>query len=161
AEADERARQAELDRVRAEGERAKAEAEAREQRKRRRVQAALGVAVLASATLIGFGLWWEERKEHNRLQEQANGRKEALDRLRDSLDRADAALLTNRLADADAALERAKELLKEVETSELRSRYDGLQADRATVAELDRVWSRANAIVDDRVPGTTRRAGGL
>src|SRR5262249_62073609 len=47
AAADERARRAELDRVRAEGERAKAEAEAREQRKRRRAQAALGVAVAA------------------------------------------------------------------------------------------------------------------
>ena len=45
AAADERARQAELDRVRAEGERAKAEAEAREQRKRRRVQLALAAAV--------------------------------------------------------------------------------------------------------------------
>ena len=42
AAADDRARKAELDRVRAEGERAKAEAETREQNKRRRVQLGVG-----------------------------------------------------------------------------------------------------------------------
>ncbi|HVK08901.1 MAG TPA: protein kinase, partial [Gemmataceae bacterium] len=62
AAADERARQAELDRVRAEGERAKAEAEAREQRKRRRAQAALGLAFVALIVVAGTFAWWAREK---------------------------------------------------------------------------------------------------
>jgi tetratricopeptide (TPR) repeat protein len=154
AEAEARARQAELDRVRA-------EAEAREQRKRRRVQAALGVALLVTVALIAFGLSWEQRRRARLAQEQATARAEARQRLEGALDRTATAFREDRLADADAALERAGELLDAAEAPDLRGRYDDLRADRATVAELDRVWSRANAIVDDRVPGTTRRAGGL
>jgi tRNA A-37 threonylcarbamoyl transferase component Bud32 len=161
AEADQRARHAELDRVRAEGDRAKAEAEAREQRKRRRVQAALGVAVLTTTALVGFGLWWEDRQAYKRAQAQADARREAGDRLKGALDRADGALQADRLADADAALERAKELLDAADSSEFQSRYDDLQADRSNVVALNKVWAKANAIVDDRVPGTARRAGGL
>jgi tetratricopeptide (TPR) repeat protein len=72
AAADERARAAELDRVRAEGERAKAEAEAREQRKRRRVQAGLGMTLTAVVALVGFGLWWNERHESEAAANRAS-----------------------------------------------------------------------------------------
>jgi tetratricopeptide (TPR) repeat protein/tRNA A-37 threonylcarbamoyl transferase component Bud32 len=161
AESDERARQAELDRVRAEGERAKAEAEAREQRKRRRLQAALGVLLLAAVVLAGFGLWWEERQFAARANEQAAARAAARQRLEGVLDRATAAFQQDRLAEAVADLDRAGELLEVADTSDLRDRYDDVQADRVVVAELDKVWARANAIVDERVPGTTRRSGGL
>ncbi len=154
AEADERARQAELDR-------AKAEAETREQRKRRRVQAALGVAVAAAVALVAFGLWWEDRRAFNLAQAQAAALTDARHRLEGALDRAAAAFPADRLADADAALDRAVELLDAADAPELRKRYDELRADRAAVAEFDRVWARASAIVDNRVPGTTRQAGGL
>jgi tetratricopeptide (TPR) repeat protein len=65
AAADERARQAELDRVRAEGEQARAQAEAREQRKRRRVQLGLGAAVMVCALVSVIAGWLiaSERQE--------------------------------------------------------------------------------------------------
>jgi tetratricopeptide (TPR) repeat protein len=68
--ADERARAAELDRVRAEGEQAKARAEAREQRKRRRVQAALGLTVLALVVGGGTGAWRLDRQAAERENER-------------------------------------------------------------------------------------------
>jgi tetratricopeptide (TPR) repeat protein len=51
---EERARQAER-------ERAAAEARAAEQRKRRRVELALAATVFLLLSLVGFGLWWQER----------------------------------------------------------------------------------------------------
>jgi serine/threonine-protein kinase len=154
AAADERARQAELDRVRA-------EAEAREQRKRRRVQMALGGALAVGMALFGLLVGWDQQRTANLAQERAAARAAARQRLESALDRAAAAFRQDRLPEADAALDRAAELLDPAEAPDLRDRYNHLREDRATVAELDRVWSKANAIVDDRVPGTTRRAGGL
>ncbi len=161
AQADERARQAELDRVRAEGERAKAEAEAREQRKRRRAQAAFGMALLAAVAMVAFGLWREERRTTNMARERAAARASARERLKSVLDRAATAFRQDHPVEAGAALDRAGDLLDDANAHELRELYDDLRADQFTVAELDRVWSRANSIVDDRVPGATRRAGGL
>ena len=60
--ADDRARRAELDRVRAEGEQAKAQTEAREQRKRRKVQVALAGSVAIMAGLSGFAAWWGQKQ---------------------------------------------------------------------------------------------------
>jgi serine/threonine-protein kinase len=71
AAADDRARQAELDRVRAEGEGAKAAAEAREQRKRRRVQAVLALAFAALVAVGGAFAWWARE---NRLATDAEAR---------------------------------------------------------------------------------------
>src|SRR5262249_31986807 len=68
-EAEERARQAELDRVRAEGERAKAELQAAEQRKRRRVQLALAAAVLGLWAAGGTFLWYMDRQAARRNAE--------------------------------------------------------------------------------------------
>ncbi|HEY1375480.1 MAG TPA: serine/threonine-protein kinase, partial [Gemmataceae bacterium] len=150
AAADERARRAELDRARA-------EAEAREQRKRRRVQAALGAVVLAAAALCAVVLWREDRRASQERQDQAAAR----GRLAATLDRAAAALPADRLADADAALGLAADLLDPVAAPDLRDRYDDLRADRATVVELDKVWARANVLRDDRSPGRGRRLGGL
>jgi serine/threonine-protein kinase len=64
AAADERARLAELDRVRIEGERAQAETEAREQRRRRRVAISFGavIAVLLVAAAV-WQLWLTEQKK--------------------------------------------------------------------------------------------------
>jgi eukaryotic-like serine/threonine-protein kinase len=150
ARADERARQAELDRVRA-------EAESREQRKRRRVQAALGVLLLAVAAMVAFGLWWEDRRTANLARERGAERNAAQERLRASLDRASTALRQDRRGEAGAALDRAGELLDVADAPDLRERYNDLREDQAAVMALDQVWSRANAIIDDRVPGATRR----
>ncbi len=58
AAAEERARQAELDRVRAEGERARAQVQAGEQRKRRKVLALAAAAVIAAlAAAAGLSIW--------------------------------------------------------------------------------------------------------
>jgi tetratricopeptide (TPR) repeat protein len=73
--ADERARRAELERVRAEGERAAAQLQAVEQRKRRRVQLGLAAAVLL-LVLIGGGAAWYLRQQHLE-QAAAEARREA------------------------------------------------------------------------------------
>jgi tetratricopeptide (TPR) repeat protein len=70
AAADDRARRAELDRVKAEGERAAAEARAAEQRKRRRVQAALGLTFTALVVLAGAFAWWQDRQAGERQAER-------------------------------------------------------------------------------------------
>jgi tetratricopeptide (TPR) repeat protein/tRNA A-37 threonylcarbamoyl transferase component Bud32 len=62
ARADQRAKQAELDYVRAEGEREKAEVHASEQRKRRKVQMALAGAVLLLVMGAGAFAWWQEKQ---------------------------------------------------------------------------------------------------
>jgi tetratricopeptide (TPR) repeat protein len=161
AAADERARRAELDRVRAEGERAKAEAEAREQRKRRRTQVALAMAVLAAVGLLGFGLWWELQRAANQKREQGAARARARDQLQEVLHGVALDLGADRLDKVDAALDRAADLLGAAASPQLQMQYNHLRADRSTVAQLDRVWAKASAILDERVPGTARRAGGL
>src|SRR5436305_5934915 len=96
AAAEERARAAELDRVRAEGERAKAEAEARGQRKLRRAHLALAAALgLLLAGGGAFG-WYSDR--------QAGRTTEAVAAL---LDQCEAALRADRADQATLALEAA------------------------------------------------------
>ena len=68
--ADERARRAELDRVRAEGEAAAADLRATEQRKRRRVQAALGLAFTALVVLGGAFAGWARDQARTRQAER-------------------------------------------------------------------------------------------
>jgi tetratricopeptide (TPR) repeat protein len=69
--ADERARRAELDRVKAEGDRAAAELRATEQWKRRKVQAALGLSFTALVMLGGAFAWWAQDQ---RLAKEAEAR---------------------------------------------------------------------------------------
>src|SRR5579872_232153 len=66
-DADERARRAEIDLVRAEGEEARAKSEARELRKRRHVQLALLGAIGLMFLAVGSFAWWQEKQEANRL----------------------------------------------------------------------------------------------
>ena len=70
AAADERARQAAVEKVRAEGELRAAEVRAAEQKKRRRVQAALGLAFTALVVLGGAFAWWQDRQAADRRAEQ-------------------------------------------------------------------------------------------
>ncbi len=70
AAADDRARRAELERVKAEGDKAAAELKSAEQRKRRRVQ----LALVAAVGLLLFGscafAWWADRQETDRRIER-------------------------------------------------------------------------------------------
>lgn len=70
--AEERARRAELERVRADGERAAAEVRAAEQRKRRHTQAALGISLTAAVLLAGVFAWWvsDQRRAARELAER-------------------------------------------------------------------------------------------
>jgi serine/threonine-protein kinase len=56
---------------RAEVELAAAQTRATERRKRRRVQLALAASVLVLLSLVGFGLWWQERVETTAAAERA------------------------------------------------------------------------------------------
>jgi tetratricopeptide (TPR) repeat protein len=82
--ADERARLAELDRVRAEGAVRAAEVRTAEQRKRRKVQAALGLSFTALLVLGGAFAWWVQdqrrAKEAEDQQRQAAKDSEARDK---------------------------------------------------------------------------------
>jgi tetratricopeptide (TPR) repeat protein len=70
AAADDRARRAEIDRVKAEGEKAAAEVAAREQQKRRWVQAGLGLSFTALVVLGGTFAWWQDRQAADRRAER-------------------------------------------------------------------------------------------
>jgi tetratricopeptide (TPR) repeat protein len=138
AAADERARRAELDRVRAEGERARAEAEAREQQRRRRAQ--LGLAAAVGLLLAGGGAfaWWQDRQDNARRAEQRQRTARNADALAALLGACEAAL---RADDAD----RAAALLAEAERrlgdggDDLRARVEACRADLALLRDLNAV----------------------
>jgi tetratricopeptide (TPR) repeat protein len=144
---------------RAEVERAAAVVKSVEERKRRRVQAALGLTAAAAAGLLAFGLWWHDRQATATRQERQAARDTARLQAATTLDRAETALRQDRPAEADAALDRAADFLPAVEAADLEERHQGLRADRATVAELDQVWARSNAILDKQAPGPSRSKG--
>jgi tetratricopeptide (TPR) repeat protein len=153
AEAEERAKQAELDRVRAEGERAKAEVEAREQKKRRRVQLALGAAVLGLWAAGGAFAWYLDRQASQRkaeaLQRQvederiASEKREREGRNRDafvaSLERCEKALRDDDADTAAPALAEAQRRLSEGGTEEFAARVERCRMDLVMLKELDRI----------------------
>jgi tetratricopeptide (TPR) repeat protein len=109
AEVEERARQAELDRVRAEDELRLAAVRAAEVRKRRRVQAALTAAV--GALMVGAGVfaWWQDKQDGERRveRERADGEKRAAEfrrQIEDERRTADERARQARTAEAVAAL---------------------------------------------------------
>ena len=127
--ADERARQAEMDRV-------TAELQAREQRKRRRVQQALGglvVAVIASGVGVG---WWADRQaterrseaaERERVESERTGRNtEAVAAL---LGQCEEAIRNGDAAKADVALEAAEKRTADGGTDTLTDRLSRCRAD--------------------------------
>jgi tetratricopeptide (TPR) repeat protein len=160
AAADERARQAELERVRAEGERARAEAEAHEQRKRRRVQLALA-GTLALLLLVGGGAaWWlqaqaAERDTERRLTEAAN--REAAE---SALQLAVAALHKDNpvYGEIDAALDQAVRRMEAMVADDLGERVQAARVARQLLERLDEIadqhWTVAagQAVLD--VAGT-------
>ena len=150
AAADERAKQAELDRVRADGERAKAEAEAREQRKRRRAQLALAAAVGLLVLGGGAFAWWQDRQAADRRAEEARlegaARQERAvrdERARAGVEAALASLpeLYRRFlfAQAGARLDEADALLGPDGDPGLREKVAAAKRDTAFIARLDRI----------------------
>ncbi len=153
AAADERARQAELDRVRAEGERIKAKAEAREerirregeqatakaeareQRKRRRVQLALAAAVVLLLAAIGSFMWWEDRQEIAR-RERLGKNAEAVTAL---LDQTEAALKVDDPDRAEFALAQAEKRFGDGGAGDSKERLELLRVDLTIMQELDRI----------------------
>jgi hypothetical protein len=121
AEAEERARQAEVAR-------GKAEVQAAEQRKRRRVQAALGGAVVLLLAAGGAFAWWGERRAaRNRAVVDA------------SLQRCEAALAAGDAYTAGLALGEVDNRWGEGGTGGFSPRVDRCRAELAALRELDRI----------------------
>ncbi len=135
AAAEERARQAELERIRAEGERARAEAEAREQRRRRRAQLALLAAVGLLLAAGGAFAWWQDRQAAERRARLARN----ADALAALLDGGTEALRAGDADRADALLKEAARRLPEGGGDDLRDRLDARRADLAVLRDLDAV----------------------
>jgi tetratricopeptide (TPR) repeat protein len=161
--ADERARRAEIDRVRAEAERAKADAQTREQRKRRWIQAALGSTFTAAVVLAGVGLWWAERRDAEQQAEQARVEAErtadqaaAVARSRQAANAA-AVLVADlytqfRYAEAVKAIDQAAELIPPGGPADIRAGLDRARADTLLLRDLDEIrFSRIRASPHQKV----------
>jgi len=177
AEAEQRARQAELDRVRVEGQRAKAELQVAELRKRRRVQLTLLATAMLLFGSIGAFAWWEDKritdyklkdaersaKDAERRAEEARlaGERDAETRnkARQARDGVNAGLALAadlrkqaKFRAAEAALTQAAELAK-IGTLELLPEVKQAQRDLAFVAKLNDIRFRKWIYVAD--PGGT------
>jgi Flp pilus assembly protein TadD len=163
--ADDRARQAELDRVRAEGDRVAAEARAVEQRKRRRVQVALVVAV-ALLLLGGVAFaWWQERLAGERRAETARNSQqvEAL------LDRCETAIQEDDTAGARFAVGQAEKRADNLGAEQRPERLARCRSAVDVLTDLDRIddlqWGTEEGIYQGRAravrewPGTFARIG--
>jgi serine/threonine protein kinase/Flp pilus assembly protein TadD len=128
--ADERARQAELNR-------AKAEAESREQRKRRKVQLALAGALGLLLLLGGASVWWWQKQETDRRQKELDNRQAA----ESALELAEAALKKDDpfYGEIDAALDQAERRISTGDTEVLRPRLEGALAARKLLQRLDQI----------------------
>jgi tetratricopeptide (TPR) repeat protein len=142
--AEERARQAELDCVRAEAEREKAAQVAAAERKRRRTQGVLAVVVLVAAAAVGFGLWRLDQaareREADRRAEQDNHRRAATL----ALEQAATALRKDNPApgEVEAALAQAERRIRDGGLDDLRERSEGLAKDLAMLRRLDEIDTR-------------------
>jgi eukaryotic-like serine/threonine-protein kinase len=135
AAADERARRAELERVRVEGERAVAVAREAEQRKRRKVQLALAAAVLGLLLCGGAFAWWRN------AQAQAGRERDARNAAAVAalLGQAEEALKAGDAAKAAVALEAARKRSAEGGAEQDAERLRRLDADLTVVRDLDAI----------------------
>ena len=140
------ARQAELERVRAEGERAKAELQAAEQRKRRKVQLALLAAVMLLVTGGGAVAWWQDRlataqriEEARLASEQTARETHNRDTFLPALERCENALREGDAYIAAIALSEAEPRLREGGTEGFGPRVERCRKDLAMLQELDRI----------------------
>jgi tetratricopeptide (TPR) repeat protein len=154
AAADERARAAELDRVRAEG-------EAREQRKRRRVQLALAASLGLLLVAGGAVAWYSDRQATQRRVEAEGRERDEKVRLAENakavaalLDRCEAALRAGRADQAAIASGAAERRAADGGAEELAGRLAQCRADLALLRELDDIdafrWTTAEGWVPAR-----------
>jgi tRNA A-37 threonylcarbamoyl transferase component Bud32 len=164
AAADERARQAELDRVRAEGEKTAAELKSAEQRKRRKVQAALGLAFMALVALGCSFAWNQDRHATIRRLEAENrdrAEQERRDHNADAIDvvlgQVEAALRDGDTVRAGIALEQADRRTAEGAGEHQTARLIRTRADFHMLRDIDRIdslrWSN-----EMRIPGGPQAA---
>jgi tetratricopeptide (TPR) repeat protein len=133
--AEERARRAELDHVRAEGEKAAAELKAAEQHKRRRVQQALALAVgLLLLVGVAFGWWHAEQGRLAGERLARNAEAEAV-----LLDQCEQALRAGDTIRGAVALEAAGRRSSEGGGEELAARLEQCERDLAVLRELDAI----------------------
>jgi Flp pilus assembly protein TadD len=168
AAADERTRQAELNRVRAEGERARAEGQAREQRKRRRAQLAL-VAAVGMLLISAVAFAWEvDRRATQRRTEEEFRERDALDRRQRNADGLAEVLTRCEVALADNDTQRSKELLDEADRrlsepggEEWTDRAERCRADLALLRALDQVDAFRWTPSENKFPGDSAVANKL
>ena len=143
AAADDRARQAELDRVRADADRRTAEVAAASERKRRRVQIVLaGVVGLLIAAGGGFA-WWLDRLAGQRKTERALREQEVREGVGPLMALAASLRDQGKYSESVSALDRAAQLLSGVDVPELQNSLDQARVDLAFARELDTISSNA------------------
>ncbi|VTR93345.1 serine threonine protein kinase : Serine/threonine protein kinase OS=uncultured bacterium PE=4 SV=1: Pkinase: TPR_11: TPR_11: TPR_11: TPR_11: TPR_2: TPR_11: TPR_2 [Gemmata massiliana] len=148
-EAEQRARQAELDRMKVDGERATAKARAEEeaktrrateeklveQRKRWRSQRALAGVVMALVLSLGAGAWWRDRQETARRGAQTRNE----DLMTALLERGEAALRAGDAPTAGVLLEQAEKRTEEDFPEALKERLTQCREDLDLLHEIDRL----------------------
>jgi tetratricopeptide (TPR) repeat protein len=163
--ADVRARQTELDRVRAEADRAAAEARAVEQRKRRRVQVALVAAVALLLLAGGAFAWWQDRLAAERRAETALNHQQ----IESLLDRCEAAIRQDDTAGARLAIGEAEKRTDNLNAEQRPERLARCRSAVDVLTDLDRIddlqWGTEEGIYQGREravrewPGTFARIG--
>ncbi len=133
ADAERRAREAEIERVRA-------EVQAAELKKRRKVQTALAASVLTMLLLLGVGGWWFDRASERRRADELHERQA----IAAALDRAELALKRDNpvYLEIDGALGEAQRRLTGGSGADLESRWHSLRDDRQLLGRLDDIGKR-------------------
>jgi tetratricopeptide (TPR) repeat protein len=154
AAADERARRAELDRVRAEGEKAAAEVRAAEQRRRARLRLfVLGLAAVLG--VAGGAFFWYADRQVAAERDRRGRNAEAVGGL---LDQAEAALKAGDAARAGPLLDAADARAAEGGAEESAGRREALRADLGMLKVLDRVDSYRWTLVASKFPDPAKVA---
>jgi predicted ribosomally synthesized peptide with SipW-like signal peptide len=150
AEAEERARRAELNRVRAEG-------AAAEQRKRRRVQSALAGALGLLLAVGGAFAWWQDRQTaERRATWERNG-----DAAAALIGQCEEALRADEAGKAGLALEQAERRAAEGGADHLADRLARCRADLEMLRDLDRINELAWSVVGGNYLGRQKAADDL
>lgn len=147
ADAEDRARRAELHRARA-------EVQAAEQRKRRKVQLALAAAVGLALTGGGVFAWWADRQAAQRREQLARN----TDALADLVGRCEEALRENDANGAAVALDQVDRRLPEGGGEAMTDRVARCRADLAMLRELDAVDTFRWTLVGNKFPDRTEVA---
>jgi tetratricopeptide (TPR) repeat protein len=115
----------------------------------------LGAMLFLVIGLIVYGFWWTDRQSAERRRERTMIAARNSDALKATLDRIEAALKGDRIAEAGTLLGQADRQIEEQTTADLRERYGQLEKDERTVRELNDIFeerwmiSRSDTRVDN------------